>query len=112
MGECKTKSSDSTPVLSYSSKYKAIYVDGWTNYQSGMWIYYAGISGSKLVTKQHCHAWSYPEDKYVIGENAKQEKVVTSAKYNSFCKKYFQNGKVKAYQMMTNTAANREEFVK
>lgn len=112
MGVGNTKSSDMFPTLSYSSKYKTIYGNGWTNGVGGVWTSYFGISGSKLVTKQHCYVWTNPNDKYVIGETAKKESVVTKAKYNSFYKKYFQNGKIKKYEMIKNTAVNREEYVK
>lgn len=112
MGEGGTKSGAVIPTLVYSSKYKAIYGEGWTNGVGGVWTSYYGISGSKLVTKQHCHVWTNPKTKYVIGQTAKQENTVTKAKYNSFYKKYFTNGKLQKYEMIQNTAANRERYIK
>lgn len=112
MGEYTAQGVVANPPLYYSSKYKAVFAEGWTNFVGGTWQNYYGISGSKLVRKQHCRAWTYPKNEYAIGETNNKEKVVTKAKYNSFYKKYFKNGKIKKYEMQENTAANREKYIK
>ena len=109
MGYCTAKGVMGTPTLYYSSKYKAILVEGWTNAVGGSWSAYYGISGSKFVKKQHCLAWTNPKE-YATGQTGGKETVVSKSKYESFFKKYFTNGKIKQYTMKENTAANRNDM--
>lgn len=111
MGYCTSKGIMSTPPLYYSSKYKAILVEGWTNFVGGTWSAYYGISGSKLVAKQSCRAWQNPVE-YAINQTGNKETVVTKAKYTAFFKKYFKNGNIKKYKMKANTATNRNKYIK
>lgn len=111
MGSCTYKGMGSTPYLYYSTKYKSLYVCGWTNFVGGVWGSYYGISGSKLVGKQHCREWTNPVE-YAIGDTADKESIVSKSKYNSFYKKYFKNGNIKKYKMQKNTEANRKKYIK
>lgn len=109
MGYCTTKGMGNVPALYYSSKYKAILTEGWTNHVGGVWSAYYGISGSKLVGKQHCRAWTNPKV-YATGQKGDKETKVSKSKYNSFFKKYFKNGNIKKYSMKKNTVTNRNNM--
>ena len=43
----------SPPTISYVSKYKCLYADGWTNFIGGTWANMYGMSAKKLVLKYH-----------------------------------------------------------
>lgn len=111
MGYCPAKGVIDTPILCYSSKYKGILAEGWTNFVGGTWSKYYGISGTKLVEKQGCRAWTNPEE-YAINQTGKGETVVLKETYSNFFKTYFEDGKIKNYTMRKNTATNRKKYVK
>lgn len=99
--------------ISYSSKYKGLYTEGWINHVGGVYSYYYGMNsaGKKLVAKQHMTEYTSPSRKYYYGTTASQSKKVSKSKYLSFYKKYFK-GKYKNYSMHVNTEANRIKCIK
>ena len=108
MGSCSMKGMSTPPVIKYSSKYKGIYVSGWTNGVGGAWSALHGISGTKLVRKQHAEEYHSFGDSYYIGTTDRQQLTVTRSRCASFVKKYF--GNLKTYSMVSNTAENRERY--
>lgn len=105
MGECSLKGMSAPPTLQYSSKYKGIYVGGWINGVGGSWSALYGVSGTKLVRKQHSEEYHSSGDTYYTGTTDGQSKRVTRSQCQAFVKKYF--GDLKKYTMKANTAANR-----
>lgn len=110
MGDCSLKGMSSHPTISYSSKYKGIYTEGWSNGVGGIWSALHGISGTQLVRKQHAEEYHYPTSKYYIGYTDKDRKQVSRSEYLAFVKKYM--GNLQKYTMISNTYSNRNRYLK
>lgn len=108
LGNCTLRGT-AEAYIKYSSKYKGIYCEGWINGVGGSYSYLYGISGKKLVLKQHCTEYHSPNDSYYTGKTEKQSQKVSKSKYLSFYNQYFKS--LKKYKMKSNTAANRRKYL-
>lgn len=96
----------SQPTFTYSSKYKGLIAEGWTNFIGGAWSNMYVISGSKLKWKYHAMS-SYDSSGKQVYDVKTTYKKVSKSSYNSYWKKYFKTRKT--YKMKKNTAANRKK---
>ncbi len=108
LGMCAYRGMGSRPVVYYSSKYKGVMVEGWTSGVGGAWSALYGISGNKLVRRQHAEERHYPYDAYTVGTTDKISRKVSRSASVAFVKKYFKN--TQKYPMKANTAANRAKL--
>ena len=90
----------SPPTISYVSKYKCLYADGWTNFIGGTWANMYGMSAKKLVLKYHAREAHSRGDSYYYGRTDSSEKRVSKAAYIRYYNTYFKNHKT--YKMKAN----------
>lgn len=112
MGKCALKGMSHHPTFQYSQKYKGIYVGGWINGVGGSWSALYGISGTKLVRKQHGEEY-HPygqRDTYYIGHTDRESRRVSRSECAAFVRRYM--GNLKKYTMISNTSSNRNRYLK
>ena len=90
----------SPPTISYVSKYKCLYADGWTNFIGGTWANMYGMSAKKLVLKYHAREAHSRGDSYYYGRTDSSAKRVSKAAYIRYYNTYFKNHKT--YKMKAN----------
>lgn len=95
----------SAPVIKFSTKYRGIICEGWTNGIGGVWSTMWNMSGTKLVNTRYMMESNNPNPAYHTGKTSASSKTVSKASYQSFYNKYFKS--YKTLKMLANNSSNR-----